>query len=177
MSLENWAWAVLRYREQRKRIATSVQRKLREDFEHEERDAFETLRYLLNLAEAYKEVEHYWEVEFGELTSIDGSAETGLSISEYQKLDVFFERFIQVRMTEFDATDDTRKKLLWQRVEARKAYYSYLGIRDKLRDIRSQIKQLRRDIDERRAHTAQRFGIAGLTKMVDQQAAKERIAV
>lgn len=166
MSLEHYAWLAKKQQEQRKKIATRIQRELRETFEKEEQDSYAMLRYLRNLYEVYSEAEDYWRIEFGQLTSSDGSVENGLEPSQYSKLEHFFDKYLEDRMSEHDATNQTRLDILQERVDARYAYYCYQNVRRRLQDIRAQIKTIKRDIEERRAAMAESFG--SVSRMVDE---------
>lgn len=164
MSLEHYAWIAKRQQEQRAKIATRVQRELRETFEREEKNSFDMLRYLRNMYDVYHEAEEYWRIEFAQLTSLDGSVENGLTPDKYKLVDEVFSEYMQLCMQEYDANNATRLAILQERVEARRAYYSYLKVRDLLREIRLQMKGIRRDIEERRAAMAAQHGV---TKLVE----------
>lgn len=165
MSLEQYAWVAKKQQEQRAKVATRIQRELRETFEKEEAYSYEQLRYYRNMYDIYAEAETYWEVEFAQLTSLDGSSERGLTPDKYSHIEAFFEEFMQVKMSEFDATNDTRLGVLQQRVDARYAYFCHKAVREKLRFFRANIKVIRKDIEDRRAAMAKQFG--SVSRLID----------
>lgn len=172
-TLEQFTKLVTKQQEQRVRTAMHVQRSVRKMFEEEERDYYATLRYYRGLEEVYAEALSYWKTEFAQLTSFDGSAETGLHVSQYDKLDSFFDKFLEKKMSEPGADNKLRLRILQDRVDARYAYYCHNGVRRKLKDIRGRISAIEKDLVERKAALAQQVTGRQMTKMINTELEQE----
>lgn len=163
-TLESYTWLAYKQGQQRKTIAKTVQKNLREEFEREESQLYQELEDAKNQYILYKEVTAYWADEFGASTSETGDPTTGLKTTQYDKVESRFKHLQTFLKNDQDmlksglSQEDIRLSVLDERRYARYAYHCHRKSALHLRKIRASIKFIMTTIEQRKIAMAKSVG-------------------